>query len=198
MRKFFVLAIVFAISFPSFAGGIPSVCKGIRLWEHLPIPPYRVLLQKERFGMCEMILYIDGNFVPVFATKDFVMSGDMWSHRKQITERDIWLAKKKFFALKRIQNMLKSMTAYTINPKAKRYAYLVISPTDDYCNKVENRVKKLAKKYNFGVRVVFYTSSLHAVGISGVPVIITDKGDYITGFQRKALLKHLGVNHANS
>ena len=198
-RVITAVAVALVLSSGAFAQSkTPLVCKGINLREHLPIPPYKVLLEKKRFGMCEMILWIDGNFVPVFATKDFVMSGDMWSHKKQISERDIWLAKKKFFALKRIQNMLKSMTAYTINPKAKRYAYLVISPTDDYCNKVENKIKKLAKKHNFGVRVVFYVPSIHAIGVNGVPAIVTDKGDYLVGYQPSVLLKDLGVKDANN
>ena len=197
-RVITAVAVALVLSSGAYAQSkIPSVCKGINLREHLPMPPYKVLLEKERFGMCEMILWMDGNFVPVFATKDFVMSGDMWSYKKQITERDIWLAKKKFFALKKVQDMLKSMTAYTINKKAGRYVYLVISPTDSYCNKAENEIKKLAKKHNFSVRVVFYVSSLHTIGISGVPTIITDKGDYIVGYQPSVLLKNLGVKNAS-
>ena len=198
-RVITAVAVALVLSSGAYAQSkIPNVCKGINLREHLPMPPYKVLLEKERFGMCEMILWMDGNFVPVFATKNFVMSGDMWSHKKQISERDIWLAKKKFFTLKKIQKLLKSMTAYTINPKAKRYVYLVISPTDSYCNEVESKIKDLAKKHNFGVRVVFYVPSIHALGVSGVPVIITDKGDYIVGYQPSVLLKDLGVKNAGN
>ena len=198
VKKAIIAVFIFLLSSPSFASKIPSVCKGINLEEHVPLPPYRVLLEKERFGMCEMILYIDGNFVPVFATKDFVMSGDMWSYKKQISAHDIWLAKKKFFALKKVQDLLKKMTVDTVNPKAKRYAYLVTSPTDGYSNGVEAKIKKLAKKYGFGLRVVFYTNSLHALGISGFPVVVTDRGDYITGYQPSVLLKDLGVKNANN
>lgn len=240
MKKAIITVFILLLSFPSFASKIPSVCKGINLEEHVPLPPYRVLLEKERFGMCEMILYIDGNFVPVFATKDFVMSGDMWSHRKQISERDIWLAKKKLFALKQTQNLLKSMTVAEFNSHAKRFVYLITDPVDNYCENIKKDLTKLAKKYGFGIRLVFYptssfadasveafvcshksykdyisgdygaglcqdgenylrkTHTLHAIGVSGVPVIITDRGDYIVGYRPAVLLKDLGVKNANN
>ena len=154
LRSALVILTALMFSLPSYAK-IPAVCRGINLSKHLPMPPYKILLEKDRYGMCEMILWINGNFVPVFATKNFVMSGDMWSYRVQVTQADIDEAKGKIFKQKNIQNLFKSLAVAVLNPNAKKYLVYFTDPNDENCNVIARKITKLARKYHFGVYVIF-------------------------------------------
>ena len=47
---------------------LAGVCDGITdrvLQKHAPIPPYKVMSKREVNGLCEMILNINGQFVPI-------------------------------------------------------------------------------------------------------------------------------------
>ncbi|AEA33611.1 thioredoxin fold domain-containing protein [Hippea maritima] len=150
---------------------IPSVCKGINLNEHVPMPPYRIMSVRDVHGLCEMILDIKGELVPVYATKDFIVAGDMFSHRKQITERQIWkvrsnLLKNKF---KTYKKDLENLVVAEFNPKAKKYVYFFVDPLCPYCEKAKSELTKLAQKHNFGIKLVFFP-------VHGKPAVDDIKG----------------------
>jgi len=152
------MAIAVVVSVGAFAGQVPAVCKGINLNEHVPIPPYRIMSERDVYGLCELILQINGELVPVYATKNFVIAGDMYSHRKQITERQIWKVKSEILKrkFKKYGVDLDFITVAKFNPQAKRYVYFITGPLCSYCEKVKKDLVKLAQKYNFGIRLIFY------------------------------------------
>ncbi len=65
------------------------ICKDITLagmQNHVPIPPATILSKQEINGICEVILDINGQYVPVYAGKNFVIAGEMFQDKKQITQ----------------------------------------------------------------------------------------------------------------
>ncbi len=171
--EYLVLSGLFAIlSFVnSNAGNIPTVCKGINLKANVPIPAYKVVSERDVHGLCEIILNIQGHFVPIYATKDFVIAGEMFSHKKQVTQRQIWEIKSKILKdkFKTSQKDLNSLSVAEFNPKAKKFVYFIVDPLCPYCEQAKSKLADMAKKHNFGVKLVFYP-------VHGAPAIRDIKG----------------------
>jgi len=74
------LLLGFLLSYEAFAGVCNEVNEEL-LQKHAPIPPYKVVSKREVKGLCELILNINGDLVPVYATKDFILAGEMFSNR---------------------------------------------------------------------------------------------------------------------
>lgn len=136
----------------------PSVCKGIDLNANVPMPPYRIMSERNVHGLCEMILDMQGQLVPVYATKNFVIAGEMFSHRVQVTERQIRRVKSEILKNKfsEARQSLNSLVVASFNPKAKKYVYFIVDPLCPYCEAAKSKLEKLAKKHNFGIRLVFF------------------------------------------
>lgn len=152
------VAVALALSSGAFAQQIPSVCKGINLNENVPMPPYRIMSERNVYGLCEMILDIRGQLVPVYATKNFVIAGEMFSRRTQVTERQIRKVKSAILKSKfnEAKKDLNSLVVARFNPKAKKYVYFIVDPLCPYCEAAKSKLEKLAAKHNFGIRLVFF------------------------------------------
>lgn len=141
-----------------FAG----VCEEVKLADHVPIPPFKVESKREVFGLCEMILNINGQLIPVYATKDFVLSGEMFSHRRQITQSQLEIIRQK--VIKENLSKLETLRHVSYKPKGARegrYFYFISDPDCPFCNRVKDRVKKLADKYGWEVRLVWFPLPFH-------------------------------------
>lgn len=135
---------------------------------HVPIPPYTVVSKTPIKGhnLCAVILKIKKlraggyNFVPVFVSKDFVIAGEMFKNHHQITLEKIRKLKNQEFSktFKKYKPLLKKLVAATYKPAnaSKRYVYFISDPLCPYCNMAKKRIKDLADKYNFSVKVVFF------------------------------------------
>jgi len=151
---FFLLAVPFAV----YAG----VCDEVRLSDHAPIPPYRVESKREMFGLCEVILNIGGQIVPVYATRDFIISGEMFSHRRQVTKEQLERVRKKVLKenLMRVES-LRYVSYKPGNAKEGKYFYFISDPDCPFCERVKGKVKELADKYGYEVRLVWYPLPFH-------------------------------------
>jgi len=142
----------------TFAG----VCEEVKLSDHAPIPPYKVESKREVFGLCEMILNINGQLIPVYATKNFIISGEMFSHRRQITRSQLELVRKKVFR----ENLAKIETLRYVSYKPEgakegKYFYFISDPDCPFCNRVKEKVKELADRYGYEVRLIWYPLPFH-------------------------------------
>ena len=146
--------------FTSFA--FAGICEEVKLSDHAPIPPYKVESKREIFGLCEMIININGQLVPVYASKDFIISGEMFSHKRQITQRQLELVRNKVIKenLSKIET-LKYVSYKPENAKEGRYFYFISDPDCPYCQRVKGKVKELADKYGWEVRVIWYPLPFH-------------------------------------
>ena len=141
-----------------------GVCDGITdrvLQKHAPIPPYQVMSKREINGLCEMILNINGQFVPIYATKDFVLAGEMFSNRRQITQEQIAKIRKE--QVKRLKGKLDELTATIYKPAnaTGKILYFITDPNCPYCNRFKKTVKEFADKNGITVKLVFFPLPFH-------------------------------------
>lgn len=141
-----------------FAG----VCEEVYLPEHVPVPPYKIESKREIFGLCELILNINGQLVPVYATKDFVISGEMFSRKRQITQVQLSAVRKKVIK----ENLLKLETLRYVsykpaNAEEGRYFYFISDPDCPFCNRVKKKVKELADRYGYEIKLIWYPLPFH-------------------------------------
>jgi len=154
MKKLFLFLV------PSFV--FASVCEEVKLTDHVPIPPYRVESKREIFGLCEMILNINGQLIPVYATKDFLISGEMFSYRRQITQNQLETVKNK--VVRESIAKLETLRYVSYKPegvKEGRYFYFISDPDCPFCEKVKAEVKELADKYGYEIRLIWYPLPFH-------------------------------------
>jgi len=144
----------------AFAGVCDEITDQV-LQKHAPIPPYKVMSKREINGLCEMILNINGQFVPIYATKDFVLAGEMFSDRKQITQEQI--AKLKEEQFKKLKKELDSLTATVYKPEkvSGKILYFITDPDCPYCNRFKKTVKEFADKNGITVKLAFFPLPFH-------------------------------------
>jgi thiol:disulfide interchange protein DsbC len=155
MKK--LLAAVFLSSL-SFAG----VCDEVKLSDHVPVPPHTVESVREIFGLCEMILNINGQLIPVYATKDFIISGEMFSFKRQITKEKMDDVRAR--SIKKVLSKIGSIKYVSYKPegaKKDRYFYFISDPDCPFCNRVKARVKELADKYRYEIRLIWFPLPFH-------------------------------------
>ena len=182
-----VMAVMSIMTVGAFAqqGKVPSVCKNINIRANVPMPVYKIMSERDVHGLCEMILNIRGEIVPVYATKDFVIAGEMFSNRTQVTVNQIRKIKSKLLKgrFSKAQKALNSLVVANFNPKAKKYVYFIVDPLCPYCEAAKSKLESLAKQHHFGIRLVFFP-------VHGAPAIKDIKGficshktfkDYIKG-----------------
>ncbi len=197
-----VMAVMSIMSVWAFAqqGKVPSVCKNINIRANVPMPAYKILSERNVYGLCEMILSIRGQIVPVYASKDFVIAGEMFSRRTQITVNQIRKIKSKMLKgrFSKAQKALSSLVVAKFNPKDRKYVYFIVDPLCPYCEAAKSKLEALAKQHHFGIRLVFFP-------VHGAPAIKDIKNficshktfkDYINGdFGSKSCKK--GEDYAN-
>ena len=141
---------------------LAGICEEVKLSDHAPIPPYRVESKREVFGLCEMILNINGQLVPIYATKDFIISGEMFSYRRQITQRQLEIVKRK--VIKENLSKIETLRYFSYKPKGAKegkYFYFISDPDCPYCQRVKDKVKELADRYGWEVRIIWYPLPFH-------------------------------------
>jgi len=156
MKKYlFILGLIGS----SFAG----VCDGISLQDHLPgIPPNaKIISKKEKYGLCEIVIKDNTQYVVIYATKDFILFGDLIRYGKSETqELLVKLRKEKF---KELRKELDKVAATTYKPvkKPKAVLYFISDPDCPYCNAVKKKVKELADKYELEVKLIWFPLPFH-------------------------------------
>lgn len=144
--------------FPSIA--LAGICEEVKLSDHAPIPPYKVESKREIFGLCEMVININGQLIPLYVSKDFIISGEMFSHKRQITQTQLQKIKAK--VVKENLSKIETLKYVSYKPKnAKGYFYFISDPDCPYCNSVKEKVKDLADKYGYEIRLIWYPLPFH-------------------------------------
>jgi len=152
---------------------VVGACEGVNLEKHVPLPPYKVESKREVAGLCELILNFGGTLVPVYATKDFVISGELFINKKQVTQEALEKVKRKL-----VKDRLRKLDelSFIKAGKGKKYFYFITAPECPYCNAIKEKVRELAEKYGYEVRVVFYPFSEE--GLKRVAGLYCSKGSY--------------------
>jgi len=164
MKKSIVLAFVsiaLMLSGVAFASDMANPCNAVTLGslrQQVPIPPATILSKKAVAGMCEVILDIRGQYVPVYAGPDYVIAGEMFKDRKQVTQETITgLRAKRFRALKNEVDKCVAMTLKSSSGKVDKTVYMITDPVCPYCHRAETRLREFADRYGAEFKLVLYS-----------------------------------------
>ena len=124
MKRTLVIFLAMAVMFPvasaqrGMAQGNTGACQGItirKLRAQVPIPPAAILSKRRINGVCEVILDIRGQYVPLYAGTNYVIAGEMFQKKRQITQATITaLQAKRFLSLK---PAIEKCVAMVLRPK---------------------------------------------------------------------------------
>ena len=127
-----------------------------QLRKQVPIPPAEILSRREVNGVCEVILGINGQYVPVYAGNDYVIAGEMFAKKQQITQSKIENLKAANFA--RIIPEIDQCVAIIYKPReVKQTVYMVTDPLCPFCHSVEGNLQAFAEKYHAEFKILLYS-----------------------------------------
>jgi thiol:disulfide interchange protein DsbC len=166
MKKTLFLALLLAtmifLPIHSNAEEPSNICKDMTLaamQTHVPIPPATILSKQEINGICEVILDINGQYVPVYAGKNFVIAGEMFQDKKQITQTRLdGLKAQKFIRLK---PEIEKCIAMSCAPskEAKQTVYMITDPVCPFCHQAESQLKDFAETHQVEFKIIL--ASVH-------------------------------------
>lgn len=124
---------------------------------HTPIPSGKIVSKREMGDLCEVILAFGNDFAPVYAGKDFIIAGEMFKDRRQITRTQMDTLKAKGF--REAISELDTLAAITYSPKKKngRKIFMITDPLCPYCNMAAERIIPLADTYGATVKTILYS-----------------------------------------
>jgi len=157
-----IVTVILLLPIISQADQSGHACKDITLaamQTHVPIPPASILSKQEVNGVCELILDINGQYVPVYAGKNFIIAGEMFQDKKQITQTRIDGLKAKNFL--RLKPEIEKCTALTFKPKKaiKHTVYMITDPVCPFCHQAESQLKAFAEKNAVEFKIIL--ASVH-------------------------------------
>ncbi|MCP4132597.1 MAG: thioredoxin fold domain-containing protein [bacterium] len=158
---FFLLLIVVPIIGISSIKGAASedLCAAVDtafIKKHVAISKITIASKRPVNGMCEVIVRVRNRLVPLYAGKDFILAGDMYRDKNEITKNSIDAAKQVIF--KEHLKALNESVAFTYEPKAKKgyVIYMFVGPLCPYCHDIVDKIKALARKYGVTIKTVLY------------------------------------------
>ena len=135
-------------------------CKNIDLnWlnQHATIDKAQIVSRQALDGLCEVILKIKADYIPVYAGETFIITGEMFKGKQAVTGPKI-KALKKADIRKNIQELDRA-AAFEYKPAVSksRTIYMITDPLCSYCNYAAEHIKNIADKYGATVKAVLYT-----------------------------------------
>jgi len=139
-----------------------EVCDTITLSSmqaHVPIPPATILSKRAVNGICEVILDINGQYVPVYAGKNYVIAGEMFQNKKQITQSRMDNLKAQNFI--RMKPDIEKCVALSYTPKKdiRQKIYMITDPVCPFCHQAESQLKAFAEKNAVEFKIIL--ASVH-------------------------------------
>lgn len=150
------------LCFPFTAGAdeSPDICKEITLASmqtHVPIPPATIVSKQPVNGICEVILDINGQYVPVYAGKNFIIAGEMFQGKKQITQARLDDLKAENFLS--VLPGIEKCIAMTCAPQGeiKHTIYMITDPACPFCHQAEAQLKEFAETHAVEFKIMFFS-----------------------------------------
>jgi thiol:disulfide interchange protein DsbC len=137
---------------------------------HAPVPPKaEIISRKNTGGICEVILSINGEPVPLYVSKDFIIAGEMYSNKVQITRESLEsvsaviselkheMAKKLAEDFLAIRDNLDTVAGITYTPEGKKNhtLYMISSPSCPYCNKAAKEIQPILDETGTQLKIIF-------------------------------------------
>jgi len=142
----------------ALAGSNP--CTGLdipAIKKHVPLPPAKIISKRPIDNVCEIILSINGEMVPIYATQDYVIAGEMFKDHRQITVEELNKLKVKNFS--QFKPEIEKNVFAVLKPasgKPKKVVYMFTDPVCPYCHFAESQLINLANKYNAEFKLILF------------------------------------------
>ena len=149
-----VMAAVMAFGLRQAFGG--DVCAYLDFSKVVNLPAHEVAYKEPvTKDLCQVILKIDGRYVPVFVGRDFIIGGELFKNHRNVTMEKIKSLMKRDF--KKAEGILKRAVAFSYKPKGtKKYLYVFTDPQCPYCNAAKKPLKDWADKHRVELRFVWF------------------------------------------
>ncbi len=164
MKKFIFFVALFPIILTANLGFSEDFCQNITIQElekHLPgpLPPNsKILLNKEKEGICESIIDVNGREIPFYSTKNFVIIGQMFKDKKNLSYEAISTIRKSY--LSKLKDKIDSAVTYSLMPdkiRPEHTIYFFTDPLCPYCHRTVQRIKNFSNKTNTNVKIILYS-----------------------------------------
>jgi len=182
MRRWIVALGLVGISF----AGNNNICSNAKeiLEKHAPIKglPYKVVSTRFFRGICEIVIDLKNELIPIYTNGLLLISGEAWVDKKPVTQEFLQKLRRQIF-----KQQLKKLDNYTVavyNPKGNKLFYFVADPECPYSNWVKDKVKKLADEENATVKLILLPLPIHKNSAKKVESFICGNKtfeDYLTG-----------------
>lgn len=161
---FFACLVVLAMSVFVFAGSGSDPCKDVSkdsITRHLSVPEFSMASKRDvGDGLCEVVLRINDDLLPVYVGNGFVLVGDMFRLREHVTKEKISELNMAIF--RENKGNLDDVTAFSYRPaKVKSTLYYITDPDCPYCEKAKLPVRKFADENNVEIKVVLFPLPMH-------------------------------------
>lgn len=176
-----------ALSIAVFAAGGNDPCDKLTpeaITKHLSLPQFSFASKRDvGDGLCEAVLKVNGDLLPVYVTDNYVIVGDMFRFRGHPTREK--LVELDAITFRENKAALDEATAFAYTPsKPKSTVYYITDPDCPYCEKAKLPVKQFADENNVEIKVVLYPLPMHPnareKAIRGICAKMTYQ-DYIDG-----------------
>ena len=161
---FFACFVVLAMSVIVFAGSGSDPCKDVNndsITKHLSVPQFSIASKRDvGDGLCEVVLRINDDLLPVYVGNGFVLVGDMFRFRGHVTKEKISELNMAIF--KENKGVLDDVTAFSYKPaQVKSTLYYITDPDCPYCEQAKLPIKKFADENNVEIKVVLFPLPMH-------------------------------------
>lgn len=158
----------------------PSICDHVDLqWvsSQIPVPKdTRIIFKQKKGTLCEAVLSINGDIIPVYATQTQVLAGQMFKDGKSQTkaslnaipgviqaeknrlsrEKAIKKQQTKIY-LKKNVHVLEELVSLSFTPDhASNSIYVITDPRCSHCKRLLNRLKDAGQESKTQIKVIIY------------------------------------------
>lgn len=176
MLRFFMLL----LSVLSSSVSAESICKHVDMdWlcRQAAFPPEAKIIYKKDLGaLCEVVLTLDGNLVPLYSGADFLLVGKLFKNKKIIThetldalqdvareeqrkadEKMILEAEKRKAFFKQNLGVLNDLTLFSFKPgSAGEFLYIITDPNCSHCKQLMSELEMVAMEKHLEIKVILY------------------------------------------
>lgn len=155
-----IMAIMSGTAYGYESGG----CSNLNIKKNIYMPPNAMIVGRKNIGgICQITVKIKNyigqdQYLPVYATKNFVLIGTMFKNRVNITDNAITVLKERQLkeSVKQASPYLKYYFAKYVPAKPNgKILYAFVDPLCPFCHEIEPYLKGLADKSGYTVQMYF-------------------------------------------
>ena len=166
---------------PHGAQAAPNTCAAVdekTIAKHIPLPEFSIVSKNALTDTCEVIVRAMGENVPLYVYQDYVIAGDMFKNKRHITEEALSHAQSRDFAA--MKEKIEGLVAFSYKPEGSsgKVLYMVTDPDCPYCEAAKFKIKELADRVKFEVRVILFPLPMHEDAKAKVIKALCSKMDY--------------------